>query len=193
MSFSTSSPACSRRRRSISCRRDVEYVERDGVPYLHDRRTDRFEPVQTKTRSGHGTDDYHANEVEKVFDRRDIDEQVKVMSSDRQIAEIGADFLNMEASMKSFRNDLETIANRIGDRISLCVNLNPYDHIEKLSIEDLNRVMHDYAIAGRNARGLVTYAASPITMGTQLAKVRTFIEIGRSLPIPSKLPKEQET
>jgi len=298
----------------------IEYVERDGVPYLHHRVTDTYEKVATNTKSRHNIDDYRANELEKVHDIHDIDEQVKIVPAERQIADgavdgyraiveyfgadrfimtggvvgtiygcgewvgqtnlfmyliekpdlidylcakiternietirtlaaacgdaiyiddatatsdmlsvamyerfslpymkqmvdeikrlghraviiyfggiadrleqiasIGADFLNMEASMKGYRNDIGEIARAIGDRVSLCLNLNPYDHIERLTLDDLGKVMREYAVAALSARGVVAYSASPITMATPLSKVRAFIDIGRTLPVPHRL------
>ncbi len=105
--------------------------------------------------------------------------------SDRldKIAEIGADVLNMETSMKSYINDLGTTAKSIGDRMTLCMNLNPYEHIQLQTDEGLESIMRQQAEAGMDARGLIACSASPITMKTPLSRVRKFIELGRSMPV----------
>lgn len=103
--------------------------------------------------------------------------------SDRlhQIADIGADGLIMEASMKGFVNDVDVAAETIGDRVTLFGNINPYDHLERMSDAELEAEMRRQARAGRKARGFVMSTGSPITPGTPLARVRKFIEFGRGL------------
>ena len=297
-------------------RKNISFVEKDGRPFLYYKKEDHLKPIVTESKSGHNTGDYYANQQQLVFDKQDIDEQVKVIPeaqyiaegyitglseivrhfgdnrfimaggavgtvwscgdwfgqqnllmyliekpdlveylckkiteksielirakaqsgvdaffiddatatsdmispemyerfslpymkqmvqeikslgcksvivyfggiSDRleQIASIGADALNMEASMKGFTNDLGDIAEKIGDRITLCSNLNPYEHLELLRDAELESVMDLQAEAGKKARGLITTCASPITMKTPLTRVKKFIEYGRTLPV----------
>lgn len=102
-----------------------------------------------------------------------------VMDRLDQIASIGADGFAMEASMKSYVNDIDEIAERIGQKVTLFGNINPYTHIERMSDRDLKAEMKRQAKAGRKARGFIMAAASPLTPGTPLSRIRKFIEIGR--------------
>jgi len=104
-----------------------------------------------------------------------------VMDRLEQLASIGADGLAVEASMKGYTNDIGAIARAIGDRVSLFANLNPYEHIERMSESRLAEVMRKQAAAGAVARGFIMASASPITMGTPLSRVRWFIDHGRTL------------
>jgi uroporphyrinogen-III decarboxylase len=81
----------------------------------------------------------------------------------------------MEASMKGYVNDLGEAARRIGDRMMLFGNINPYDHLERMADDQLEAILRRQAGAGRRARGFVMATGSPITMGTPLARVRRFI------------------
>jgi uroporphyrinogen decarboxylase len=298
----------------------MEYVERDGTPYLHDRETDSWKELPTLTKAGHGSEDYQAQEKQSVYTKADVDRLVQVVPAaeriargeaegcravvrelggtgfimaggvigtiylcgqylgqtnlfmklidepdlveylanrlteqnisqirtlaaaggdaiyiddatatsemisvpmyerfsmpymkrmvdeihrvghkaiviyfggvmDRleQIASLGADGLNMEASMKGYVNDLGEIARRIGDRVTLFTNLNPYDHIQVLPMEGLKTVMRRQVESASSARGLVVCSASPITMGTPLSRVRAFIDYARALPPARRL------
>ena len=292
-----------------------EYVERDGIPYLHNKKTDEWKELPTKTKAGHASEDYHAQENQTVFTVEDIDRHVEIIPAadqvargevdgyrafvrefgatefvltggvvgtiyrcgqyvgqtnlfmkliedtelverlceritdrnierirflaaaggdaiyiddatatsdmisvamyerfclpymkrlvdeihrlghkaiviyfggvmDRleQIASLGADGLNMEASMKGYVNDIGEIARRIGGRVTLFTNLNPHTHIELLPLGALKAEMRRQADAARSARGLVMCSASPITMGTPLSRVRAFIDYAHSMP-----------
>ena len=97
------------------------------------------------------------------------------------IAATGADGLAMEASMKGYVNDIGTTARAVGADMTLFGNVNPYDHLERLSDEDLEAVMREQSSAGRQAKGFITAVASPITMHTPLSRVQKFIEIARRL------------
>ena len=98
-----------------------------------------------------------------------------------QIASIGADGLLVESTMKSWVNDIGSIAQSIGESITLFGNINPYDHLERMSDDDLESIMRSQAQAGGNARGFITSTGSPITMHTPLTRVRKFIEYGQAL------------
>jgi uroporphyrinogen-III decarboxylase len=300
-------------------REHVEYVERDGKPYLHNRETDSWREIPLQTKAGHASEDYHALEEQRVFTEEDVQRLVEVVPAaqliargeaegyrafvrefgaeefimtggvvgtiymcgqylgqtnlfmklideprlvdrlaqriteqniehirllaaaggdaiyiddatatsemisvamyerfsmpsmkqmvdeihrlghkavviyfggvmDRleQIASLGADGFNMEASMKGYVNDIGEIARRIGDRVTPFANLNPYMHIETLPLEALQAEMRRQAQAARPARGLVMCSASPITMGTPLSRVRAFIDYARTLPPPRR-------
>lgn len=107
-----------------------------------------------------------------------------------QIASIGADGLQVEASMKGYVNDIGLIAERIGGRISLFGNVNPYVHLQRMSDEELEEVMQAQASAGARARGFITSTGSPVTMRTELGRVRKFIEFGRTLETTHKHQRE---
>jgi len=66
-----------------------EVILHDGAPLRHDKRRDTYEPLQTI--SGHARD-YRANETQYVFDRQDIDAQVKVRKAEEIIASGGSDY-----------------------------------------------------------------------------------------------------
>jgi len=104
-----------------------------------------------------------------------------VMDRLEQIASLGADVLAPETSMKGYVNDIGAIADRVGDRMTLFGNVNPYDHLERLSDDELEQVMREQAEAGRRARGFVMATGSPITVGTPLARAQKFIELARGL------------
>lgn len=98
-----------------------------------------------------------------------------------QIASLGADGLSMECSMKGYVNDLERIAEAIGDRISLFGNVDPVGVLQNGTDEELEAEMRRQARAGRKARGYLACTGSPITPATPLARVRRFLELGRTL------------
>jgi uroporphyrinogen-III decarboxylase len=97
-----------------------------------------------------------------------------------QIASLGADGLNVECSMKGYVNDIDEIARRIGDRVSLFANIDPVGVIERGSDADLEREIARQVEAGRRARGFLVSPASPITPATPLARVRRFIDVARA-------------
>lgn len=102
--------------------------------------------------------------------------------SDRleQIASIGADALGVEASMKGYVNDIEQIAEKIGDRVTLYANLDPIRILQDGADEDLEAEILRQVAAGRKARGLILSTSSPITPFTPLARVQRFIELCRT-------------
>ena len=104
-----------------------------------------------------------------------------VMDRLDQIASLGADALAVEASMKGYVNDLGAIADRVGDRLALFGNVNPYDHLECASDEDLERIVREQAAAGQKAKGYIAATGSPITVGTSLERVRRFIDLAHSM------------
>ena len=83
--------------------------------------------------------------------------------------------------MKGYINDLGEAAGRVGDRLTLFGNVNPYDHLERMTDAQLEAVMRDQARAGRQARGFIMATGSPITMGTPLSRVRKFIDLAHAL------------
>ena len=103
-----------------------------------------------------------------------------VMDRLEQIASTGADALAAEASMKNYTNDIDEIAERIGDRMSLFGNIDPFGVLEKGTDAALAAEVARQAAAGRKARGFVMCTGSPITPGTPLGRVQRFIELARN-------------
>jgi len=77
-------------------------------------------------------------------------------------------------------NDIDEIARRVGDRVSLFANIDPVGVIERGSDADVVREVARQAEAGRRARGFLISPASPITPATPLTRVRQFIDIARA-------------
>jgi uroporphyrinogen-III decarboxylase len=103
-----------------------------------------------------------------------------VMDRLEQIASIGADGFLMEASMKGYVNDIEVVAETIGHRVALFGNLDPVTVLQNASDAVLAAEVRRQAAAGRKARGFIMSPASPITPLTPLARVRRFLELGRT-------------
>ncbi|NQT92736.1 MAG: hypothetical protein HQ559_08240 [Lentisphaerae bacterium] len=101
--------------------------------------------------------------------------------SDRleQIASIGADGLLVEASMKSYVNDIETIVHTIGDRVTLFGNIDPIGVIQNGTDDEMRAEIQQQVAAGRSGRGFLVSPASPLTPGTPIDKIQRFIEMGR--------------
>lgn len=98
-----------------------------------------------------------------------------------QIASIGADGLQMEATMKNYINDVGESAERIGKHVTLFGNLDPIATLQNASDAALEAEMQRQAEAGRCARGFIMSTGSPITPLTPLSRVRRFLELGRAL------------
>ena len=94
-----------------------------------------------------------------------------------QIAAAGADGLNMETSMKGYRNDIGEIAAAIGDRVSLFGNIDPVGVLQKGSDEELEAKIRRQVQAARQVCGFLICTGSLITPGTPLARVHKFIEL----------------
>jgi len=103
--------------------------------------------------------------------------------SDRleQIAATGADCLLMEASMKGFRNEIDAVVEKIGERMTLCANIDPLAVLEQADEAGLTAEMTRQAEAGRKGRGFIMSTGSPITPRTPLSRVRRFIELGKTI------------
>ena len=82
-------------------RERIEYVLRDGAPCRHDKRTGEYAPLEMPG-SGHALD-YAANEIRRVFDRADINDQVRATPA----ADIRASgcFDYLDAIMAAFGHD----------------------------------------------------------------------------------------
>ncbi len=103
--------------------------------------------------------------------------------SDRveQIASTGADILMMEASMKSFENEYESIARQLAGRMCLTGNLNPYDDLEIVSDHELYARVKKQVESGRKYGRYITSTGSPLTPGTSVQRLQRFIDIAHTV------------
>jgi uroporphyrinogen decarboxylase len=93
----------------------------------------------------------------------------------------GADGLLMETSMKSFVNDLDSIAAQVNNRTLMFGNLNPREDVELKSDAELEAAMSRQIAVGKKYGRFVVSAGSPLTPGTSLARMQKYIELSRSL------------
>ena len=98
-----------------------------------------------------------------------------------QIASLGADALNVEASMKSYTNDLGEISEKVGDRLCLWGNLDPVGTVQEGTEEALRRAIAAQVAIGRRTGRFIISTGSPITPLTPLSRIRRFIDLGREL------------
>jgi hypothetical protein len=70
-----------------------EFLEREGHPFRHDRKTDEWVPLDVPGVSGHASD-YRANETRFVFSRAEVDARVTLTSAAQQLAEGANDYLD---------------------------------------------------------------------------------------------------
>jgi len=70
---------------SRQARQDVEFIARNGQVFRRNRRTGRMTPVPVRAVSGHAAD-YAANEMQYVFDKKDIADGVKIVKAEDIIA-----------------------------------------------------------------------------------------------------------
>lgn len=293
-------------------RENIEFVVRDGKPYRHDKKEDRYTPIVTETASGHPTD-YRSNQTQYVFDINDVKEHFRfhkakdmlasggndyldatiakfgkdnfilsggvvgtlylchnyvgltnlyamliekpelidylshrlleqnietiryyakskgdaiyiddaMTTSDmisvkhyerfclpymkemvkeihrlghkaiiiyfggiadrlEQIASIGADGLSMETSMKNYINDIDYIAEKIGNHVTLFGNIDPLGILQNGTDEELEAEITRQANAGKKCQGFIMCSGSPITPFTSLERVQKFIKISKN-------------
>ncbi len=98
-----------------------------------------------------------------------------------QIASIGADGLSMETSMKNYVNDIDFIAEKIGDRVTLFGNIDPVGIFQNGTDEELESEISRQAKASKKCRGFIMCTGSPITPFTILERVQKFIKFCRRL------------
>jgi len=99
----------------------------------------------------------------------------------KQIASIGADSLQFEASMKGYVNDLGDIAAQVGDSICLWGNLNPVEDVQEATEAEMRERMAAQVAIGKRQGRFVISTGSPITPLTPLPRVRRYIETGWAL------------
>ena len=98
-------------------RQRQEFVTKDGRPFRHDTHTDEWFPLDEPTKSGHVYDG-SMNEGQQLFDRRDIDEQIKIVrgedvSSDGQLDQL-------EAAVAEFGGDHFILRDGPGGALAWC-------------------------------------------------------------------------
>ena len=74
-------------------REDIEFVIKDGKPYIYDKREDRYTPVVTETVSGHPVD-YQANQTQYVYSIDDVKEQFRLHKAEDMLAGGSNDYLD---------------------------------------------------------------------------------------------------
>ena len=84
-----------------------------------------------------------------------------VMDRLDQIASIGADALSVECSMKGYVNDIDAIARRIGNRLSLFANIDPVGVLEQGSDATLEHEIERQAPRGQAGPRLRPVARQP--------------------------------
>jgi hypothetical protein len=136
----------------------VAHYERFCLPYM-------VEMVQEIQRLGHKAIVIYYGGVMDRLDR---------------IASIGADGFAMETTMKGYVNDINAIAEAVGDRVSIFGNLDPIGVLQNGGDRLLEAEVRRQAQAGRKARGFIMCTGSPVTPLTPLARVQRFIELGRA-------------
>jgi len=97
------------------------------------------------------------------------------------IASAGYDIVLMETSMKGYVNDYSSIYKKMGGKVCLMGNLNPYDDIELKSDEDLFLAIKKQVEDGRSCGKYITSTGSPLTPNTSVDRIRRFIDIAHAL------------
>ena len=95
------------------------------------------------------------------------------------IAATGADGLSCETSMKGYTNDMNKIAESIGDKITLFGNIDPIGILQNGTDEELEKEINLQAEAGRKARGFIMCTGSPVTPDTDISRVQKFIDYSK--------------
>ena len=91
------------------------------------------------------------------------------------IASTGADGLQFETRMKSYTNDIEDAARRVGKQVTLFGNIDPVSVLQDASDPELDAEIQRQLSAGRLGRGFILSTGSPITPGTPLQRVQKFL------------------
>lgn len=97
------------------------------------------------------------------------------------IASSGADVLVMEASMKGFTNDYQSISASLAGRMCLAGNLNPYDDLEITTDDELKYRIQKQLNYGMNYGKYFTSTGSPLTPNTKVERLRKYIDIAHGL------------
>lgn len=103
--------------------------------------------------------------------------------SDRleQIAQIGADGLLFEASMKGYINDVAEIVSKIGKKVTVFGNVDPCSILQDGTDAELECELKRQFEAAKKGRGFILSTSSPITPLTPLFRVQNFLKSGCDL------------
>jgi len=107
-----------------------------------------------------------------------------VMDRLESLAATGADALQVECAMKGYTNDINEIAEAIGESMTLMANIDPYWLIEKGPEKQLAAEIKRQVEAGRKAKGFMLSPASPITPGTSLERIQRFLDLCHEFGTP---------
>ena len=98
-------------------RQRLEFVEKDGRPYRHDKQTDEWFPLDEPTKSGH-VHDVVVSEAQRVFTRQDIDEEFKIVRAEDICPDGQLDPL--EAAIAEFGDDHFVLRDGPGGALAWC-------------------------------------------------------------------------
>ena len=96
-----------------------------------------------------------------------------------QILSLEPDGLIMETSMKSYVNDLESIAAQVRGRTCMFGNIDPVNIVQKGTDEELRAEIERQVRIGRSLDSFVVCTGSPITPLTPVKRIRRYIDIAR--------------
>ncbi|MCM8817249.1 MAG: hypothetical protein NC913_07050 [Candidatus Omnitrophica bacterium] len=104
-----------------------------------------------------------------------------VMDRLELIVSTGADGLLCETSMKNYKNEIDQIVKKVGDKIVIFGNIDPIKILEQGTDFELEDEIKKQVEVGKRAKGFIISTGSPITPGTSLEKVMKFIDLGRKI------------
>ena len=148
-------PAASRQERER-----IEYVERAGTVFRHDKREDTYELIEV--RSGHAFDDL-ANQTQYVFNKEDAKQQIRITSAEELIARGANDYI--EAIAQSMGSDNFVLTGGLVSTLYACQDYlgltnvlltmaeqpDLIEYMTNLILEQNIEVIRQYAQAGGDA------------------------------------------
>ncbi len=118
-------------------RENQEFVEKDGRPFRHDRKTGEWVPLDLETRSGHAFDDT-ANQTQFVFDMKDADEHLTVTKAEARIAEGANDYI--EAVVAEFGEENFILSGGVAGTLYSCHNYVGLTNLFAMLIEEADLI-----------------------------------------------------
>jgi len=139
-------------------RENVEFMLKDGKPFQHDKREDKYTPVITETVSGHATD-YRSNQTQYVFDKSDVDKHFRLHKAEDMIADGGNDYLN--AVIEKLGKDNFILSGGVVGTLYLCHNYVGITNLYAMLIEKPDLIDYlSYRILEQNIETIRFYAKS---------------------------------
>jgi len=135
-----------------------EFVEKGGHAFRHDRETDEWVQLDSDKVSGHSSD-YHANEIQHVFSRDDIDARLPLSTAAEQIALGANDYL--DATVKRFGRDEFIISGGVVNSFYRCSDHVGLTNLFSLVVDEPELI--DYLsekILAQNLENIRRYAAA---------------------------------